>query len=316
MDNIASLFKLDEVSIFSHIYPDGDTIGSQLALAEALNQVGVQVHCYNTMKVPENFSFLKNINWIDKFDREEVLSTNLCFVDCGDFSRTGLLDSLVADKIIFNIDHHKSNSLFGKYNLVSEFSSSTCELIYEVLEKNNIRITESIATALLLGISTDTGSFKYENTTSKTHQIASKLIGFGADTKMIRLNVFENVSMGKFKLLSYVYSNTKILFNGKVSFLSIPKFIEEGLSILDSDYTGISGLIKEIEGVEVSVLLRSVSSNQTKISFRSKDQIDVSKLAESFGGGGHARAAGAISQFNIQETERYIMNMLGTFIDL
>ncbi len=316
MNNIASLFELDEVAIFSHIYPDGDTIGSQLALAEALKQSGVNVICYNVMKVPENFLFLKNISWINEWSTEQILPRNICFVDCGDVSRTGLPESLFSDKIIFNIDHHKSNSLFGSYNLVSESSSSTCEFIYEILEQNNITITESIATALLLGISTDTGSFKYSNTTSKTHQIASQLIEFGADKQMIRLNVFENISMEKFKLLSYVYSNTKFLFNGKVSFLAIPKSEEDTLAVLDSDYTGISGLIKEVSDVEVSVLLRSISQNQTKMSFRSKNEVDVSKLAELFGGGGHARAAGAISQFDIKETEIKVMNMLKNLSDL
>lgn len=311
-NTLSGLFSAKKVALFSHIHPDGDTIGAQLALAEGLQQHNVEVICYNFMLPPENFNFLKNIDWIKLPNQEDFLANidTICFVDCGELSRTGLSMPHLEGKIIYNIDHHKSNTHYGNYNWVKEEASSTCEIVYEILKNFSCQFTPSLSTSLYLGISTDTGSFKYANTNSNTHLIASDLISQGADTTSIRLNIYENISINRYRLLGYIYQSTQFAFNNKIAYLSISKKLENSLNLKDEDYSGISSTLKEISGVEVAVLIRYLDKDKTKISMRSKSYLDVSTIAEIFGGGGHARAAGAVINKSLSQVEQEILEQL------
>lgn len=310
MNNIIETLKqYSDVTLFSHIHPDGDTIGSQIALAEALSNLGVQVKCFNVMDVPENFKFLEGSGRIHVY-QDDVLDDVVCFVDCGDIARTGIPEEALSGKTIFNIDHHPSNQGYGAYHFVDPEASSTCEVLYHLFKAAEIQFTPAIATALYLGMSTDTGSFKYGNTGVKTHEAAADLLRHGAKTDAIRVHVYENISLEKFKLLGYMYSHTNIALDGKVAYLSISEALIKELQIKDEDYTGISGMIKEISGVEVAVLLRSLSAEKTKLSFRSKSYFDVNALASSFGGGGHVRAAGATLDLPLEVCEEKVLAAL------
>lgn len=313
MDKILSgLFSSRKVAIFSHLYPDGDTIGSQLALAEGLDQHGVEVKCYNFMPLPAQFTFLNNSHLIQLPKNENFLDDIdvVCFVDCGELSRTGLSEKALENKVVYNIDHHKSNTYFGKYNFIVDNASSTCEVIYDILKSYSCKFTPSLATCLYLGLSTDTGSFKYSNTTAKSHLIASDLISHNADVNAVRLNIYENISLSRYRLLGFIYQATKFYANDKIAYISITIEDEKALNIQDDDYSGIASVLKEISGVEVAVLMRSLSSDKTKISLRSKSYLDVSIIAEKFGGGGHARAAGVIVNKSLENAEKAILNEL------
>lgn len=297
------------ICITSHINPDGDSIGSVLALGLALKSKG---YSNTTMLIPDelpkNLLFLPCVDLIQK----EITSAKvdvLIALDCGDLGRIGISKSLLDSiDLIINIDHHITNNSFGHINIVNTDSSSTGEIIYGILEFMNVKFNKDIATSLYVAISSDTGSFKYDNTNPVTHEIASKLLKLGIDINLININLYQSRSIEKTNLLIASLNTLKLLKDGKLALVIVTREMIRNCNATISDADIIIDFIRDIQGVEVACILKEIEDNVVKVGFRSKSYVDVSIIAKKFNGGGHTKASGCTLYSSIKDGKLLILN--------
>lgn len=308
MKKIAKLLKESEnIAIISHKNPDGDAIGSQLGLALALEKEGKKVSCYNEGEIPDYLFFLPGSEKIKIYNNEDLMDHIVVYVDCAVGARTGIP---LSEGITVNIDHHVSNDNFAKFNLVDTKAASTGEIIFNLLLEMKIELDRDIATSLYTAVSTDTGSFMYSNTTENTHLIAAELIKSGADTKGLRENFYEGVSLKRFKLTKYAYQEVKFDCNNLLAWVKIPLKLIVELGAKEEETEGVVGHLRNIKDVEIALLLKEREGGIVKGSLRSKNLINVSNVAEVFGGGGHKRAAGFEIFGTLEEVEEKVISVI------
>jgi phosphoesterase RecJ-like protein len=299
-----------EVAIISHSNPDGDALGSQIALSLALEKLGIQTLLINKDPVPPSYHFLPNSEIIIPLSKKAQLPGVLIFLDCATLERTGYETEFLnkQGRIFINIDHHISNDKYADINWVEEKAAATAEMIYDLISLLQVKIDKDIATALYTGISTDTGSFLYENTTSTTHQIASDLINKGANISELRINFYENMSKGRLNLLKKGLNNLSFAQNDKIGWMAFTYSELTNSDAVDSDGDGLINYVKNISEVEVALVFREIEPGKTKVSLRSKSWFDVNQLAAVFQGGGHARAAGCVIEGDQQEIVKKVIS--------
>ena len=289
-----ALLEAKRIAIISHKNPDGDTLGSQLALGGALKELGKDVVLYNKDKVASKFNFIAGADQVAQYHDGMELPETVVFVDCAEPQLAGFTveDDVLMGKTIINIDHHASNKHYGKWNYVISTAGANCQNIYHVIGAVGGTITKEIATALYTGLSTDTGNFMFDNVSSETLRIAADLKDIGANTDAVRLKLYESSSKKKIEMLKYILNNLHISADGQYAWSSISHQMIEELQPESTDIDGLINTIKDIEGVEIAILFRGVEANRTKASLRSKVWADVNQIAGMFGGGGHVRASG------------------------
>lgn len=284
------------VLVAGHINPDGDDISSILAVGEYLDSIGKRFILLADEKPPRCFSFLPNIGLIRNIhdQKEKPRSEDydlLIVVDCGDLDRIGDVRKFLPEGIrTVNIDHHLGNSRFGHRNIVDEKACSIGEILYYFFRVNRLPITRSIAVDLYVSIVTDTGSFKYDCMHTEVHQIAADLLDRGVVPSDFTTHLFQNKNPDYMKLLARTLSSMELLENGRVavSVLTLEDF--EGIE--DDATDGLIEYLGMMESVSVYILIKQKEMGQLSASLRSKFHVDVSRIASSFGGGGHMRAAG------------------------
>lgn len=284
------------ILIAGHINPDGDDICSQLAVGELSASLGKKFLILAEENPPRNFSFLPNINLIKNIhDLKEKPKPEdydlLIVVDCGDYDRIGDVKNFLPEGIrTVNVDHHLGNTLFGHRNIVDEKACSIGEILYYFFRVNRLPISRNIAVDLYVSIVTDTGSFKYDCMHTEVHQIAAELLDMGVVPSEFTNFLFQNKSPDYMKLLTRTLSSMELLENGKlaVSVLNHDDFKD----IQDDDTDGLIEYLGMMETVSVYILIKQKEKGQISASLRSKYNVDVAKIASSFGGGGHMRAAG------------------------
>lgn len=302
----ASLRNSENIILASHINPDGDAIGSLLALGLAMDSYPKNVTLCNVSSIPTVYRFLPGVDRIvqtmddpERYDLAVVL-------DCGELDRLGAI-ALPFSRIplMINIDHHQTNTRFGHYQIIDTNACATAEIIYHLLNKMEIRITGDIATSIYTGILTDTGSFRFSNTNKAAFAICDEMVAKGVDPYKVAKHVYGTYSLGRLKLLNLALESIEISYNGKLSMMTITHdmFMETGTQPEDVD--GMITYAKRIEDVKVAVLIqeqingsRRTNAPHYHVSLRSDGSIDVARIAKSFGGGGHINAAG----FNIRST--------------
>ncbi len=296
------------VSIFSHVNPDGDAIGSSCALAKALEKIGARADIYNASPIPHDYYFLPKAREIKLYTGTEELAPVIIVLDSANLKRTELdkYPAALAGRVIAEIDHHLGNEYFGKYNYVEAQAIANCENVYRVLEEMGAEIDEETATALYLGISTDSGSFRFDAVTAETHRTAAALLEKGARTDLVRLHIYESVSKAKLTLQKYLFGHMAFACEGKIAWCALDKEILEETQAESNDIDGLVDILKNIEGVEIAVLLRE-RADGIKVSFRSKEWVDVNQLAQKFSGGGHTRAAGATVQESLAKATEAVL---------
>lgn len=317
-NNIESIIKYlkgsnDDFIVTSHISPDGDNIGSTLSMYYTLNKLGKNVYYVLDDNPPQNLKFLvENIN-ILKSEEVSLTNYNIIALDCGDKNRICLSKELVDNsKSIICIDHHVSNDYYGDFNYIDTEASSTCELVYNVLveyeKSENIKIIdEDISTCLYTGLVTDTGNFAYSNAHPSSFEMAKDLLLRGAKKDTIIQNVFQSNPYNYYKLLGEAL-NTLDIVDEKIASIMITKEMLKRNIISFNDVDGITSYTRDINGVEVGILLKEKKENEIKVSLRSKTYVDVSKIAQSFGGGGHIRAAGCTIYSNIEDAKKQLVD--------
>jgi phosphoesterase RecJ-like protein len=220
---------------------------------------------------------------------------DVCIVlDTADINRLGRRKSFLKNKVSYNIDHHKTNDGYAMYNFINADVSSVGEIIYDLFTKMKASIDHDIAQAIYVAIATDTGGFRYQNTNKNCFIISSRLMDYDINVEKISEWVFERTSMNKLYLFKNTIKNIKLYFDNRVAISVLRREEYMHLDVADEDFEGLVNVVKNIEGVEVGVFLRERNSDrEVKGSLRSNtDEIDVSVIAKTFGGGGHARAAG------------------------
>ncbi len=301
--------KYHSFLVCTHINPDPDALASQCAIVQILRQLGKKAVAVSPEPIPKRFHFLPGVKQIrlaskvKKFDFEVAV-----ILDCGDFNRIGSIRSLLhPDTVLVNIDHHVTNSFFGGYNCVIPESSSTAELIYDLLSEIPCRLTKSLAQLLYIGILTDTGCFRYDNTTPHTHEVAARLLPFGFSANNLYIKLYESIPLNDIKNFAKLVTSFERHCKGQVICLvlsqkDLRRFSEE-FDLRDK----IFRYFRAIKGVEVIVILTEESKGQTRVNFRSLSRVNVAWLAYQFNGGGHSRASGCLVQGALKNTKRRVL---------
>lgn len=296
--------------VASHVDPEGDAIGSSLALYFALKNMGKKVVVYNESGVPRILRFLPGVENIVT----ELPSVNeydaIFVVDCGDIERLGKLKDRLEKLKIINIDHHSTNTSFGHLNFVDKEASAAGEVVFNLLKTLNIAFTKEIATNLYTALVVDTGSFRYASTTAKSFIIAAELLSLGVEPWEIAKNIYENYPFERMKLLGDALQTLEIAKGGLCAFMVVTKDMLAKYSATEDLTEGFVNFGRAIEGVEISVLFKEVGQDLYKLSFRSKGDIDVSKIAQKLGGGGHKNAAGCRIKGSLREIKEMVLSAI------
>lgn len=311
------ILKGNNFLLVSHLNPDGDAIGSLLGLGLVLKELGKKVAIASPYPIPRTFTFLPGFELIQPPGSLSDMVFDIGVVlDCTDVERTGLeIEGLLKKTaILVNIDHHISNKEFGNLNLVDAHAAATGELIYEMLEDMKAPLTPEIATNLYVAIVTDTGSFQHQNTTERCHRNAASLLKLGAAHTRVYQYLYEERSLKSIRLLEKCLRTLSVSEDGMVAWMTVPQkyLVETGCGIEDCEE--LSDYPKSISGVEVGILFKQISNNEVKVSFRSKNYVDVNSLAASFGGGGHERAAGCTVRGTLKDVERKVLAATRNFL--
>lgn len=308
------ILESKKIGITYHVSPDGDAVGSVLALFNALKSLNKDCYIISKDTLSENLKFLKGSDEITGEITEPVDETDIVVVlDCGNLERVSANLKEFTGTIV-NIDHHLSNDKYGDVNYIDSNAAATAEIVFELLnlmgisfEKEN-SVIKDIGTCMYTSIVTDTGAYRHSNVTERTHKISAILKKIGVDNTFIYQSLFDNKDFSRIKLIGKALSNMQLILNGKVALLEIDKNFTADLGIDIGDTSDIISYGLQIKGVEVTLLLKEVEDG-VKASLRAKNYVDVRKIAEVFGGGGHIRASGIkMKNMSMEEAKYEILN--------
>lgn len=295
------------ILIASHAEPDGDCLGSLVALGLALSKLDKTTTLFNPSPIPAVYRFLPGVELIVTQINETEPYDLAIILDCGDIVRIGE-DSSVVDQIpiVVNIDHHASNTGFGHLQLIDTDACATAEIIYRLIKALEIPFDKAIATSIYLGILTDTGSFRFSNTNPAAFAISKTMTDMGVEPHAVAQHVFGTYSLGRIKLLNMALNSIEISENGKLSLMTVSRSMLNATGTSTEDIDGLINYARRIEDVKVAALIHEIKNgagkftnmNRYHVSLRSDNSVDVAKIASKFGGGGHTSAAG----FQIEST--------------
>lgn len=288
----------DDYLILMHASPDGDTLGCGFALCGALQRIGKHARAVCPDEIPNKFSYLTEAAVEQDFEAKTVI--------CVDVADTKLLGSMkeVGDTAKLSIDHHDVNKEYAEMTLLRPECAAACELVYEVIMELGVSIDCALANCLYTGIATDTGCFKFSNTTPQTHMYAADMIRFGAEYTRINYIHFDLKTQGRIKLEQEVLNNIRYFEDGRVALISVPLSLINSLPDVDSDDVGaLANIPRQIEGVDIGICVKERDPGFFKVSLRTSPLVSASEICEKFGGGGHIRAAGCSFNGTIEEAE-------------
>jgi len=301
---IEAIQKAEKIILITHCNPDGDGIGSQLALFEALKNGGRQVCMHNRDGVPRIYSFLEHAelvtmgDWVGASVPDVIIS-----LDAGAKSRLGMPDSFFDSSTLINIDHHASNKMYGDINLVEARYCATGAMIYDLLIAMNLPLSKAGASAIYAAVLTDTASFRLASATAPVYRMAADLIEAGADPWPISVGIYESRPLAGLKILTACLNTLELHDRGRSAWVYVTAEMYEQTGADVEDTEGLIDYARSVDGVEVAVFVRvnELRENSWKISFRGKTYADVGALASKLGGGGHHHAAGCVLQGTLDE---------------
>lgn len=292
----AFIQERDGFTIIAHMSPDGDALGSSLALLWLLRKLGKRAEAVCADPVPQLYAFLPLAEAV-LLPKDAIGYPNAIAVDCADRARLGEAAGLFAGaEATCNIDHHPTNDAYAHYNLVNPGAAATGELIYWLSQSLGVRPEADFAACLYTALMTDTGNFAYSNTTGETMRIAGDLLEAGADGYGLNLRVYRNSSLAKLRLLGQAIMNIRLYREGTVGITSLTRQEMADSGALEEDTEGVVDCLRDIQSVEIALFLKESDAGAWKVSLRSKLHADVGAIAARLGGGGHARAAGYTAQ--------------------
>ena len=314
--------KTDNFVLMTHVHPDGDALGSLLALAEVLEGLGKRVFCYLEEEVSPLYSFMpkssscsSDLVLLDEFVAGAVPSLAAIALDCGDAGRLGReQERLLAISPMQVIDHHRGHRPFGEFYWVEPEHSSTGEMVYELFLALAAPLSRECAFNLYVAMVTDTGSFRYENTSSRTMRIAADLLDLGVNPEEAAGYLYDNYSLERLRLMEQVLATLELHGDTRIGAIRIgPEMLERcGATMGDSE--GFINFPRSLSSVEVAVLFKEGEGDSGSVSMRAKGGCDVAQVAASFGGGGHRNAAGF--RYQGQEHGQVRRRLLATLSEL
>lgn len=300
--------------VLSHMRPDGDALGSQIAMTLVLRGLGKDVTTWNEDGVLEKFRWLPGAELISKppalenpqdFDAAVVLDT-------ATRARVGTpLDSIGSVKIWINIDHHVSNPAYGDLVFIDPKAPATGEILFDLFREMKVPVDEAVAENLFVAISTDTGSFQYPKTTARTYEAGAELIRLGANVGRISQDLYESYPLRRVKLLKTLLNELRLTSGNRVASFALTAADAAALGVQPEDNEGLIDHIRAIQGVQVAVFFEELPEGRIRVSARSKNpRYDVCKICQAFGGGGHALAAGARVRGSLEEVRNAVLKKI------
>lgn len=308
------LMRHDNFLVVSHVNPDGDAIGSTLAVGWLLGRLGKTYIMVNQDAVPSKFAFLSGADRV-------VLAGDLpadasygsvVYVDCADRSRIGEAARLIADDAsVLNIDHHATNDCFGAVSVVMPEAAATCEILWYLLRTGDTGEDREVGEMIYTGMLTDTGGFRYSNTSRAVLMIASDLVGLGVENHKLAERLLETMTYAQIELLKRGLQTLGFAHDRRVAYVTVPLADLQELKTDSTDLDGLVNYARNVAGVEVGLLFRQDASDKVKVSFRSSGAVDVSRVAQQFGGGGHVCASGATVIGTLDEVRDAVLREVG-----
>lgn len=309
---LAEIFSLlnaaDKLLVVGHVAPDGDSLGSTIALARLLAQSGKEALVACLDSIPARYEFLlRYAPVITELGQLPLEADCIVVLDCGDLARTGLPAEYVAERKVINIDHHISNRGTWGLSWVDDAHSATGQQIMRLVDHAGWQMDQGTATCLYASLTADTGFFRHTNTTPGLFRDAASLLDCGADARLVTEQALERKSLGELCLLRHALATLSLHAEEKVAMIEVSYEVAESCGVRADEVEDMVDYARAVPGVEVAILLKEMAPQITKLSLRAKGQFDVSGVAETFGGGGHRAAAGATLPYGLAEARQEVL---------
>ena len=301
-DTARFLMERDNFVILSHCRPDGDTTGSSDALCRGLRQLGKTAYVLKNPEVSPRFAWLHQGLTKDAAEPGDTLV-------CVDTASPSLVPKAFApwkDAIQLRIDHHGSATSFTPWELVDPASASCAEIVWDLLMAMGVQPDQDLAEAAYVGLSTDTGCFRYANTTAHTFSVAAQCAQAGARIYQLNQELFETNTLARLKMQAWIVDHMHLIQNGEMAVCAIPKAVEEALGVTEDDMDNISSFPRTVAGVKMAATLRQNNDGDTKLSVRAIPGYDATQVTVCFGGGGHKGAAGGLIRLPLEEAAKAV----------
>jgi bifunctional oligoribonuclease and PAP phosphatase NrnA len=304
-------------AVLSHVRPDGDALGSQIALALSLQAMGKDVRAWNEDGMLEKYSFVPSADILGQPPAQPEDFEVAIALDTATQNRLGKAGEAVRSaKLWINIDHHPSNPKYGDLVYIDEHSPATGQILFELMKSEQLPMNRAIAENLFVAISTDTGSFQYPNTTARTFEIAAELIRAGVDVGQVSQQTYENYPRRRIELLRALLDEMHFEADGKIASFSLDLKTAAEIGAKPEDNEGLIDHIRAIQGVIVAIFFEELADGKVRVSMRSKSEsADVCAICQKFGGGGHKLAAGARIRGTLAEVKERILKEVCNVID-
>jgi phosphoesterase RecJ-like protein len=309
----AALLARRRFVISSHSRPDGDSIGSQLALAFALRALGKDVTVVNLDPAAHQFMVFPGVRDIriaqtveDDFDAAVIM-------ECSDYARTGV--SGLDRYFTINIDHHPGNTGYGQINWFDPAAAACAEMVFDVVQALGVGLSIEIATHIYIAILTDTGSFHFSNLSPRTFEICRQLLEAGIDPVRIARQVYDSASLGRLKLCGAIMTGMEVDASGRIAVLYVDRSMTKAAGATYDDTEGVINQPLTVKELQSVIFFKQTEGDEYRVSLRSKGEVDVGAVAKAFGGGGHKNAAGCTVQGNIDELRRTFVDRVAHAID-
>ncbi|RXZ76916.1 bifunctional oligoribonuclease/PAP phosphatase NrnA [Paenibacillaceae bacterium] len=300
----------DDFLVVSHVQPDGDAVSSTVIIGWLLTRLNKRFVMINEGAVPPRLQFLALSDRIVnlKDDQPSAPYGAVIAVDCADFRRIGKVSQhFESGASLLNIDHHPTNDGFGTVNLIRTKAAATAEILYDLIDYAGLELDVEVATAIYTGLLTDTGGFRYSNTTPHVMTIAARLLAEGVSGHELADALLEKMTMPQLRLLQRALSRLTFSEEGRIGWLYIEPADLKDTGAVSEDLEGVVNYARNIDGVEVGILFKGTEDGAIKASFRSAGKVDVAAIAQLFGGGGHVRAAGCKLEGTLAEVSERVL---------
>lgn len=312
----AKRFILEENDflVVSHVQPDGDATSSTVAIGLILQKLNKSFIMINEDKIPNKFDYLSGYELIQhagSIDPIPCQYQNIIAVDCADFSRVGIVENWFGDNpTILNIDHHPTNDHYGTIALIQAEAAATAEILFYLIEALEVTWTKQLADCIYTGLLTDTGGFRYSNTSPEVMKIASKMLEFGVEGHQLAEHLLERIAFSHIIVLKRALASLSFAEDNQIGWMLVTQADITESQANNEDLEGLVNYPRNIEGVEVGLLFKEITEILVKVSFRSAGRIDVAAIAHRLGGGGHTRASGCTLNMSMDEAVPFIVNQI------
>jgi phosphoesterase RecJ-like protein len=300
--------------VVSHVRPDGDAVGSQLAMAFALRRLGKDVRVVSRDHAPPPLSVFPGVADIEIADRIDDPGDAVIVMESGDLLRTGV--SGLDDSFIINIDHHMGNSMFGTINWFDVSAAACGEMVFDLVHALEVPLSYDIAVHVYIAILTDTGSFHHSNITPRTFDICRQCIDAGVNPSGVARSVFDNNNLGRLKLMGEILSRMELDPTGQLATVSVDEALVTSCNGTYEDTEGLINLPLTVRQIQAVVMFKEVGPDDWRVSMRSKGDVDINAVAREFGGGGHKNASGCSATGTLEHLKRTFQRKIMVQIEL